>query len=91
MALTPTELDRIEEFLTARSSAEHLPAFRACFPGVSLTWCDAADMDGDTAPYKVFADYELFLVDGRDHCWRLTQDPVCATGIVLAMRRAGRP
>jgi hypothetical protein len=90
MALTLTELDRIEEFLMAHSAAENLLTFRVRFPGVSLTRCEAGDMSGDASPYKVHAEFELFLVDGRDHCWQLTQDPARATGVVLAMRRASR-
>ncbi len=88
MALTTTELDRIEEFLLADASSHALPVFRTRFPGVSLTRCDVSDMNVDATPYKVNPDFELYLVDGRDHCWTMTQDPTCATGIVLAMRRA---
>lgn len=91
MALTSTELDRIEEFLLAHNTAEHLPAFRARFPGVSLTRCDVGDVEADATPFKVHPTFELFLVDGRDHCWQLTQDPACATGVVLAQRRVRQP
>jgi len=90
MALTMTQLDRIEEFLLADSSVNTVPVFRARFPGISLTRCDAGDMEADATPYKVHPAFELFLVDGREHCWQLTQDPARATGVVLAMRRASR-
>ena len=90
MALTATELDRIEDFLVTNRTAEQLATFRSNFPGVSLTRCDASDMGSDASPYKVYPEFELFLVDGRDHCWQLTQDPACATGVVLALRKANR-
>lgn len=63
-----------------------LADFRSRFPGLSLTRCDASDMGGE-APYREYPSFNLYLVDGRDHCWQLTGDPAAATGVVVAARR----
>lgn len=88
MALSDSQLQRIEEFLLADSSPS-VPALRTEFPGMPITRCDASDMRGE-APYKIFPLFDLYLLDTRDHCVRLTGDPASATGIVLAQRREAR-
>jgi len=82
------DLERIGALLTVpQAGGNPLANFRADFPGLSLTRCDASDMGGET-PYREYAFFDLYLVDGRDHCWRLTADPEAATGIVVAARRS---
>ena len=86
MALTQEDLVRIEALLaTAREEEKPFADFRQRFPGVSLTRCDAQDMSGEEA-YREYPQFNLYLVDGRDNCWRLTGDPAAATGIVVAAR-----
>lgn len=86
MALTSDALARIETLLAnARKGEQPLADFRQHFPGVSLTRCDAQDMSSETA-YREYPQFNLYLVDGRDHCWRMTGDPTIATGIVVASR-----
>lgn len=79
------DLTRIEHLLSAPPDANPLANFRRDFPGLSLTRCDAADMSGE-APFREYSKFNLYLVDGRDHCWRLTGDPESATGFVVATR-----
>lgn len=84
MALSESDLARIDALLAAAGTGGNpLPDFRQNFPGVSLTRCDASDMSGEAA-YREYPKYKLYLVDGRDHCWRITDDFSTATGIVLA-------
>jgi len=86
MAMTQDDLARIEALLAnARQEEQPLADFRQRFPGVSLTRCDAQDMSGEAA-YREFPQFNLYLVDGRDHCWHITDDPNTATGIVVAAR-----
>lgn len=86
MALTQDDLARIDAlFAQARKEEKPLADFRQRFPGVSLTRCDAMDMSGEPA-YREYPAFNVYLVDGRDHCWRLTADPEAATGIVVAER-----
>jgi len=89
MALSERQLQDIEKFLLADPMGGSVAAFRAEFPGVTLTRCDAGDMQGE-APFRSYAPFDLYLIDARDHCVHLTVDPAAATGIVLAKRRGGR-
>jgi len=86
MALTVEQLGRIEALFDGADSAAG--EFRQQFPGVSMTRCDLSDM-GDEPPFRQLSQFNLYLVDRSEHCWRLTSDPARATGIVLARHKAG--
>lgn len=87
MALSDADLAQIEALLAASEvGAAAFADFRRRFPGLTLTRCDASDM-GAEAPFRKYPRFNLYLVDGADHCWRLTRDPACATGIVVASRK----
>ncbi|MGO9329220.1 MAG: hypothetical protein ACLQJ0_14015 [Steroidobacteraceae bacterium] len=80
------EVDQIESWLSSQESAsELLAAFRSCFPGRSLTRCDASDIC-EESPFRRLANADLYLIDGRSHCWQITADPAIATGVLLAAR-----
>lgn len=84
--ISPDDLARIGTLLAEPpQGGRPLADFRSRFPGLSLTRCDASDMSGE-APYREYPSFNLYLVDGRDHCWRLTGDPTTATGVVVAAR-----
>ena len=83
--ISQDDLARIDGLLAAPPEGNPLADFRKRFPGLSLTRCDAQDMSGEAA-YREYAKFNLYLVDGRDHCWRITDDPAAATGIVVATR-----
>jgi hypothetical protein len=86
MALTPEDLGRLDALLaSAAKGVNPLADFRQSFPGLTLTRCDASDMSGESA-FREYPQFNLYLVDGRDHCWHLTGDPTSATGIVVAAR-----
>jgi hypothetical protein len=85
--ITQDDLVRIDGLLAAPPAVPNPFAdFRSRFPGLSLTRCDAEDMSGEE-PFRAYAKFDLYLVDGRDHCWRITNDPDAATGIVVAARK----
>jgi hypothetical protein len=87
MAINADEIDDIQELL-ARAPAESLFAqLRERFPKLSLTRCDASDIDAET-PFREYGRYSLYLVDGADHCWRITDNPGRATGLVVAVHKA---
>lgn len=89
MSLSVAEVSQLESLLATSEGASQLAReFRERFPGRSLTRCDASDM-GAEEPFRRFDTVELYLVDGRDHCWHITSDPARATGVVLAARRGG--
>jgi len=86
MALSVEDIGRIDALLAdASREINPLADFRQRFPGLSLTRCDAQDMSGEPA-FREYPRFNLYLVDGRDHCWRLTDDPDAATGVVVAAR-----
>jgi hypothetical protein len=80
---TSDELRQLEALVASAPSSLSMTEFRSHFPGHTLTRCDVSDM-GDEEPYRRFPAVHLYLVDGRDHCWHITNDPACATGVVLA-------
>ena len=84
--ISQEDLSRIDELLVAPPAGGNpLAEFRSRFPGLSLTRCDASDMSSEAA-FREYPKFNLYLVDGRDHCWRVTHDPAAATGIVVAAR-----
>jgi hypothetical protein len=83
MTLSANELAEIEASLAAPDADIGVLAdLRRRFPRVSLTRCDASDV-GVESPFREFRKFSLYLVDGADHCWRLTGDAARATGIVV--------
>lgn len=87
MAFPPELLAAIEKLLSEPGVDRRvLSGLRQRLPGLSLTLCDQSDVDGETA-YREFERFSLYLVDGSDHCWRLTVDPAQATGIVVAQHK----
>lgn len=81
--MQPSELDALHALLSAGHNDG--PSLRAALPALSVTRCDAGDLD--QAPYRRYAGFDLHLVDGAGHCWQITADPAAATGIVLARQR----
>lgn len=85
MRLPPDQLGEIERLLQRHDPATApLAALRQAFPQLKATQCDASDL-GLEAPYRAFASFDLHLVDGADHCWRLTEDPSRATAVLIAL------
>lgn len=87
MALSAEELTWLDDVLNAADAeAVALAQIRQRLQGVSLTRCDPYDVR-DEIPFRSYPRFELHLIDGRSHCWQLTGDPACATGLVIAPRR----
>jgi len=85
MAVSADELTEIGKVLAAPDAeAGAFAALRRRFPLLSWTRCDASDVT--EAPFQSFARFDVHLLDGSDHCVRITADPAQATGIVLAKR-----
>lgn len=58
-------------------------ALRQNYPDIHFTYC----MDDDIVSHKPVvsrAAFNLYLIDGREHCLCLTNDPTVATGLVVA-------
>ena len=90
MSLGADELDAVAALLAeAETASDAVGVLRRRFPALTVTLCDPSDVDTET-PFRVWPHVSLHLVDGSDHCWRLTADPGRATGLVVvpARRRA---
>jgi hypothetical protein len=87
MALTADALQEIRTLLAGEASAaERCARVRQRFPGLSLTRCEASDMNSE-APVFETAEFCVYLIDTSEHCVRLTGDPAAATGLIVAQKR----
>jgi hypothetical protein len=85
--LTAENLAQIEALLGGpEAEPSVLQDFRQRFPGISLTQCDASDVDADR-PYKEFERFTLYLVSALNHCVTVTRDPSIATGIIVVQNK----
>ena len=62
---------------------ETVSLLRQEFPELHFTYCTDDDIL-DAEPIESHDKFNLYLVDGRDHCLRFTSDLEEATGIVIA-------
>ncbi len=71
--------------LTADQGLDHatVARLRRVYPGTYFTYCLDDDIN-DMEPALEGVGFNLYLVDGRQHCLRLTGDLQAATGVVLA-------
>ena len=87
MAIAADALEQIRTLLEGEgSTAERIASLRKAFPGVSLTRCDASDMDTET-PVLETAGFDVYLIDTSEHCARITTQPEAATGLIIAEKR----
>jgi hypothetical protein len=85
MALGAAELAALDEMLAAvGAEGQIFGELRKRFPHLSWTRCDASDVI--EAPFRIYSQYDVHLLDGSDHCVRITADPTQATGVILAKR-----
>lgn len=87
MALSENHFAALDSILAAGADTAGLADFRRRFPALTVTRCDATDIDIET-PFREYPGASLFLVDRSDHCWRITSDPARATGILVARHKA---
>lgn len=87
MAIGSDDLTAIDEVLSAPpGDAQVFGELRKRFPHLSWTRCDASDVIEE--PFRTYSHFDIHLLDGADHCVRITTDPAQATGIILAKRSA---
>lgn len=59
-----------------------MPMLKGSFP--ELSFLHMADADIDEAPFRSLVNYNLYLLDGRDHCVQITSNLSDATAVVIA-------
>lgn len=82
--ISQERLAEITEFIEAKGLDEiTVSGLRVQYPGMHFTYC----MDDDVYevdPVQERQRFNIYLVDAREHCLRLTNDPDVATGLVIA-------
>jgi len=82
--ISEAQLADIAGWLNAHGAGEGcLPELRQRHPDMHFTWC----MDDDVGCESVAreeAGFNLYLVDGSNHCLAFTTDADAATGVVIA-------
>ena len=86
MCITTETMNEIESSLIQfhQLSNNPIPMLKDCFPEMSFLRMSASDFD--EAPFRSLANYDLFLLDGREHCVQLTKDLSVATAVVVAQK-----
>ena len=88
MALSADDLAIIDAALGAPdATADAIAVLRQRLAPLWLTRCDPEDF-ADETPFRHYARFDLHLVDGSHHCWRITDDPAMASGLVVTPRKA---
>jgi len=64
-------------------SEQSLAVLRSSHPKIHFTYCMDDDV-GFQTPYASRPGFNVYLVDGREHCLKFTGDIGHATGLVLA-------
>ncbi len=83
--ITREQLEQVSEMVVKGSVLESgsVDGLRGAFPDIHFTYC----MDDDVyaaAPVLERENFNLYLIDSRNHCLGFTQDIDIATGIVVA-------
>lgn len=82
--ITSERLDQITHIVErAGLNEQTISALRETFSDLHLTYCMDSDI-GIGEPVRKTEHFNLYLVDGREHCLRLTTNAEVATGLVLA-------
>ena len=82
--ITQSEVNSIAakiEFLGVDETT--VSALRQQHQGIHFTYCMDDDLPNNT-PVIEHKDFNIYLIDGREHCLCLTNDYDVATGIVIA-------
>lgn len=82
--ITAERLQEVSQWLAQQTGGADLQSqMRRAFPDLHLTFCSDDDVTLDEPAWSCDG-YRLYLVDGRNHCLALTNDPNAASGLVVA-------
>lgn len=86
MALGETEVERIRTLMDRVTDPGLVfQCLKQLLPGVSISRCDAGDVDNDE-PFIETDTVALYFLDTSAHCIRITESPELATGVVVAAK-----
>lgn len=82
--INPEQLQNIANRITKQTLNETvIAAVRSEFPGIHFTYCMEDDIPNHQ-PMLECDGFNLYLVDGREHCLCLTRNYEHASGVVIA-------
>lgn len=82
--ITPEQLQSVADKVASQPLNETaISAIRGEFPGMHFTYCMEDDIPNHE-PLLEGEGFNLYLVDGREHCLCLTRNYEHASGIVIA-------
>lgn len=82
--ISSEQMQRVASTIRTQPLTESLVStLRAEYPGVHFTYCMEDDIPNQE-PVLEGEGFNLYLVDGREHCLCLTNNYENATGIVIA-------
>jgi len=83
--ITDILLDQLTTVVSrAGLSADSVAALRDAFPDLHFTHCLDDDIGAGIEPIREADGFNLYLVDGSNHCMTFTRSLDNATGLVLA-------
>lgn len=84
--ITPELITQVAaRFYALGTSEEAVKALRADYRGLHFTYCADDDVTADYPVYRQ-PEFNIYLVNGHEHCLTLTPNFETATGVVLAWR-----
>jgi hypothetical protein len=82
--ITAEQLQEIAQKVETQGVGDDaVSALRHDYPGIHFTYCMDDDLPNNT-PMMELETFNLYLIDGREHCLRMTNDYELATGVVVA-------
>ncbi|MEW8013653.1 MAG: DUF6129 family protein [Candidatus Sedimenticola endophacoides] len=82
--ITEEQLDQIGGMVSQQTLSEEVVGqLRQQFEGIHFTYCSDDDL-AEAKPIREAKGFNLYLVDGSNHCLCFTPDMQVATGIVVA-------
>jgi len=84
--IVPETLEKIANAAAAMGelNEDALVMLKQTWPDLRFTLCSDDDMPARLSPVLRREKFNLYLVNGSEHCLSLTDDPLQAIGVVLA-------
>jgi hypothetical protein len=84
--IAPETLERIANVASSMSvlNEDSLLALKQSWPDLRFTFCNDDDIPARLPAALQRERFNLYLVNGSEHCLSLTDDPLDAIGVVLA-------
>lgn len=83
--VTETLLDQITTIISrAGVGMESTAALRDAFPDIHFTYCLDDDIGAGIDPFREADGFNIYLINGSEHCISFTRSLEAATGLVLA-------